>query len=89
MATARTSELQPLLPVNKSDEPANDLTWRRYASYGLLFTLSLIAFTLLIKGFIDAGDKDVSFRHLVQVTTTEVQTVRSNGSIENGFGWWP
>lgn len=73
MAAASPSERQPLLPhsqvVVRSDcdestdivrQPAKDFTWRWYAFYGLLFALNSIALTMLIKGFIDAGDKDVS-----------------------------
>jgi hypothetical protein len=43
----------------EEDEVKDGLTWRWYGFYCLLLVLSVLAVTLLIKGFIDAGDKDV------------------------------
>jgi hypothetical protein len=50
--------------LNATEDPdafevKDGLTWRWYAFYGLLLISSVLAVTLLIKGFIDAGDKDV------------------------------
>jgi len=42
-----------------ASEVKDGLTWRWYTFYGLLLISSVLAVTLLIKGFIDAGDKDV------------------------------
>ncbi|CAA7263764.1 unnamed protein product [Cyclocybe aegerita] len=39
-----------------------ELTWRWYAFYGALLVAGLVALTLLIKGFIDAGDKDFDLK---------------------------
>ncbi|KAJ3490270.1 hypothetical protein NLJ89_g11447 [Agrocybe chaxingu] len=39
-----------------------ELTWRWYALYGALLLVGLVALTLLIKGFIDAGDKDFDLK---------------------------
>ena len=66
-------ERQPLLvpsdgePISTIDDPEeqrkferpDDLGWKSYTAYGILFVLGLLALTLLIKGFIDAGDVDV------------------------------
>ena len=40
-------------------ERPDELGWKSYIVYGILFVLGLLAVTLLIKGFIDAGDVDV------------------------------
>lgn len=71
-------ERQPLL-VPSDGEPITDpedqrkiekldeLGWKSYTAYGILFVLGLLALTLLIKGFIDAGDVEVwNFFFLVQ-----------------------
>jgi hypothetical protein len=50
----RDPNAEPLTPVSKDD----DLDWRWYTFYTLLTVLGLVALALLIKGFIDAGDKD-------------------------------
>ena len=66
-ATAVRSDTVVNDDSNTVGQPANGLTWRWYACYGLLFALTLIALTLLIKGFIDAGDQGVSIRGLVKL----------------------
>ena len=43
------------LPLDKEE-----LTWRWYIFYGVSLSFALLGVTLLIKGFIDAGDTDVS-----------------------------
>jgi hypothetical protein len=40
-------------------ERPDKLGWKSYTAYGILFVIGLFALTLLIKGFIDAGDVDV------------------------------
>lgn len=40
-------------------ERQDELGWKSYTVYGILFVLGLLAVTLLIKGFIDAGDVEV------------------------------
>lgn len=40
-------------------ERPDELGWKSYTFYGVLFTLGLLGLTLLIKGFIDAGDVEV------------------------------
>jgi hypothetical protein len=40
-------------------ERQDELGWKSYTAYGILFVLCLLALTLLIKGFIDAGDVEV------------------------------
>ncbi|PPQ69002.1 hypothetical protein CVT26_001936 [Gymnopilus dilepis] len=71
-AGSASSERQPLLRQEEdnvhvsADAPtsptttakADDLDWRWYTFYGVLITAGLVALTLLIKGFIDAGDTD-------------------------------
>ena len=66
-------ERQPLLvpsdgePISTITDPEDqrkierpeDLGWKSYTVYGILFVLGLLALTLLIKGFIDAGDVEV------------------------------
>ncbi|KAF8907078.1 mitochondrial carrier [Gymnopilus junonius] len=72
--TASGDERQPLLTPQRPDEEnvhaqfvengenvspkADDLDWRWYAFYGALITGGLVALALLIKGFIESGDKD-------------------------------
>ena len=40
-------------------ERLEEFGWKSYTAYGILFVLGLLALTLLIKGFIDAGDVEV------------------------------
>lgn len=37
----------------------DDLDWRWYTFYGVLTVLGIAILSLLIKGFIDSGDKEV------------------------------
>ncbi len=59
-----SSEPQPDTPdtttTTDTTEKDVDWTWTSIAWYAGLTTLGLIALGLLIKGFIDAGDTDVS-----------------------------
>lgn len=71
------SERQPLLSTPSTEQggfdpqadeesvvPAPDKTetgWKTWTFYGISVILGLAALTLLIKGFIDAGDVDVGF----------------------------
>ena len=65
-------ERQPLLvpsdgePISTLTDPEDqrkiardELGWKSYTAYGILFVLGLLALTLLIKGFIDSGDVEV------------------------------
>ena len=66
-------ERQPLLvpsdgePISTITDPEeqrkierlDELGWKSYTVYGILFVLGMLALTLLIKGFIDAGDVEV------------------------------
>jgi len=56
-------EREPLL-ANESTVPTkedgDDLNWRWYAFYGVLSLVGIALLALLIKGFIDSGDTDVS-----------------------------
>jgi len=45
-----------------------ELTWRWYTFYGVLFLAGLVAMSLLIKGFIESGDKDVSAHSRLEST---------------------
>jgi hypothetical protein len=40
-------------------ESPDELGWKSYTVYGILSVLGLLVLTLLIKGFIDAGDVEV------------------------------
>ena len=40
-------------------EGSDELGWKSYTFYGILLVIGLGALTLLIKGFIDAGDTEV------------------------------
>lgn len=40
-------------------EVPDELGWKSYTVYAILFAVGLLAVTLLIKGFIDAGDVEV------------------------------
>ena len=67
------NERQPLLvpsdgePISTITDPEDqrkverpdELGWKSYTAYGILFVLGLLALTFLIKGFIDAGDVEV------------------------------
>jgi hypothetical protein len=56
-------EREPLL-ANESTVPTkedgDDIEWRWYAFYGVLTVVGIALLALLIKGFIDSGDTDVS-----------------------------
>jgi hypothetical protein len=68
-----TDERQPLLvpsdgePISTITDPEeqrkidrpDELGWKSYTAYGILLVLGLLTLTLLIKGFIDAGDAEV------------------------------
>jgi hypothetical protein len=58
-----SNERQPLL-ANESTVPTkeggDDIDWRWYAFYAALGIVGVAVLALLIKGFIDSGDKDVS-----------------------------
>jgi len=64
-AESRTTddEREPLL-ANESTVPTkedgDDIDWRWYAFYGVLSVVGIALLALLIKGFIDSGDTDVS-----------------------------
>jgi len=59
------NEREPLL-ANESTVPTKEdddnINWRWYAFYGALAIVGTVVLGLLIKGFIDSGDKDVSGR---------------------------
>ena len=56
-------EREPLL-ANESTVPtkedSDNMDWRWYAFYGMLTVVGIALLVLLIKGFIDSGDTDVS-----------------------------
>ena len=58
-AGVATSQSENATEEHGKSEVKDGLTWRWYGFYGLLLIFSVLAVTLLIKGFIDAGDKDV------------------------------
>ena len=58
---------------------ADDLDWRWYTFYGVLITAGLVALTLLIKGFIDAGDTEVRFMDFSLVWRRLAYLVGYNG----------
>ena len=49
---------EPLADAPPLDK--EELTWRWFIFYGVSLSFALLAVTLLIKGFIDAGDTGVS-----------------------------
>lgn len=72
--TSNPDERQPLLAVSDGEIPISttadpeeqrklerpdELGWKSYTFYGVLFAVGLLSLTLLIKGFIDAGDMKV------------------------------
>lgn len=79
-------ERQPLLvpsdgePISTITDPEDhrkierpdDLGWKSYTVYGILFVLGLLALTLLIKGFIDAGDVEVRKPFFILFTLSRV-----------------
>ena len=52
-----TSSIDP--EEQRKLERPDELGWKSYTIYGILFVLGLLGLTLLIKGFIDTGDVEV------------------------------
>lgn len=59
------SQLDNAADEHDPSKQKDELTWRWYGFYGLLLILGILVVSLLIKGFIDAGDKDVSGAQLL------------------------
>lgn len=58
------SDVEPISTITDHEdqrkiEIPDELGWKSYTVYGILFVLGLLALALLIKGFIDAGDVEV------------------------------
>jgi hypothetical protein len=51
-----TTDLEDQRKIERQDE----LGWKSYTFYGILLVIGLLVLTLLVKGFIDAGDVEVS-----------------------------
>ena len=61
--TTSNDEREPLLgneSAVSTKEDGDDINWRWYAFYGVLSVVGIALLALLIKGFIDSGDTDVS-----------------------------
>lgn len=62
LAPSGTSSLESDPEEQRKIERPDELGWKSYTVYGILCLLGLLALTLLIKGFIDAGDVEVRER---------------------------
>ena len=87
----RTTDSEPQSADNVQEElidsdatappKADDLNWRAYTFYGVVLLAGLIALSLLIKGFIDSGEKEVRrvfSWHLIQALTLSSLTLSAH-----------